>query len=67
VLVVKTAPREQSQFQLWNFHMPPMRVLVPEDFAPFFQVVRSTLAERPEVEVIGEVGEGLEGVQKAEL
>jgi DNA-binding NarL/FixJ family response regulator len=67
VLVVKTAPREQSQFQLWNFHMPPMRVLVIEDFAPFFQVVRSTLAERTDVEVIGEVGDGLEGVQKAEL
>jgi len=44
-----------------------MRVLVVEDFAPFLQVVRSTLAERPDVQVIGEVADGLEGVQKAEL
>jgi DNA-binding NarL/FixJ family response regulator len=28
---------------------------------------RSTLAERPDVQVIGEVADGLEGVQKAEL
>ena len=47
--------------------MSPMRVLVVEDFAPFLQVVRSTLAERPDVQVIGEVADGLEGVQKAEL
>ena len=44
-----------------------MRVLVVEDFAPFLQVIRSTLAERPGVEVIAEVADGLEGVQKAEL
>ena len=44
-----------------------MRVLVVEDFAAFLQVVRSTLAERPDVQVIGEVADGLEGVQKAEL
>jgi len=47
--------------------MSPMRVLVVEDFAPFLQVVRSTLAERPNVQVIGEVADGLEGVRKAEL
>jgi DNA-binding NarL/FixJ family response regulator len=44
-----------------------MRVLVVEDFAPFWQFIRSTLAERPEVQVIGEVADGLEAVQKAEL
>ena len=44
-----------------------MRVLVVEDFAPFWQVIRSTLAERPDVQVIGEVADGLEAVQKAEL
>ena len=44
-----------------------MRVLVVEDFAPFLQVIRSTLAERPDVQVIGEVADGLEGVQKAEV
>jgi DNA-binding NarL/FixJ family response regulator len=44
-----------------------MRVLVAEDFAPFWQVIRSTLAERPGVQIIGEVADGLEAVQKAEL
>ena len=47
--------------------MSPMRVLVVEDFAPFLQVIRSTLAERPEVQVIGEVADGLQGVHKAEV
>ena len=44
-----------------------MRVLVVEDFAPFWQVIRSTLAERPDVQVIDEVADGLEAVQKAQL
>ena len=47
--------------------MLSLRVLVVEDFAPFWQVIRSTLAERPDVQVIGEVADGLEAVQKAEL
>jgi len=47
--------------------MSPMRVLVVEDFAPFWQVIRSTLAERPDVQVICEVADGLEAVQKTEL
>ena len=47
--------------------MSSMRVLVVEDFVPFWQVIRSTLAERPDVQVIDEVADGLEGVQKAEL
>src|SRR5258705_8509817 len=47
--------------------MSLMRVLVVEDFAPFLQVIRSTLAERPDVQVIGEVADGLEGVQRTEL
>ena len=42
-------------------------VLVVEDFAPFSQFIRATLADRPEVQVIGEVADGLEAVQKAEL
>src|SRR6201997_1121695 len=47
--------------------MLPMRVLVAEDFAPFWEFIRSMLAERPDVQVIGEVADGLEAVQKAEL
>jgi DNA-binding NarL/FixJ family response regulator len=47
--------------------MSSMRVLVVEDFAPFLRVIRSLLAERPDVQVIGEVADGLKAVQKAEL
>jgi DNA-binding NarL/FixJ family response regulator len=47
--------------------MSSLRVLVVEDFVPFWQVIRSTLAKRPDVQVIGEVADGLEGVQKAEV
>ena len=47
--------------------MSSLRVLVVEDFAPFWEFIRSTLAERPDVQVIGEVADGLEAVQKAEL
>jgi DNA-binding NarL/FixJ family response regulator len=47
--------------------MPLIRVLVVEDFMPFSQVIRSTLATRQDMQVIGEVADGLEAVQKAEL
>ena len=47
--------------------MSSVRVLVVEDFAPFGQFIRSTLAERPDVQIIGEVADGLEAVQKAEI
>jgi len=39
---------------------------VVEDFEPFQRVIRSMLQERPELQVIGEVSDGLEAVQKAE-
>src|ERR1700676_299756 len=42
-----------------------MRVLVVEDFAPFRQFVTSTLGKAPDVDVICEVSDGLEAVQKA--
>ena len=44
-----------------------MRVLLVEDFAPFSRFIRSTLADRPDVQVIDEVADGLEAVRKAEL
>jgi DNA-binding NarL/FixJ family response regulator len=47
--------------------MSSTRVLVVEDFAPFWQVIRSTLAERPDVQIVSEVADGLEAVQKAEI
>jgi DNA-binding NarL/FixJ family response regulator len=46
--------------------MSPIRVLVAEDFAPFRQVVRSTLAKRPDLQIICEVADGREAVQRAQ-
>ena len=46
--------------------MSSVRVLVVEDFAPFRQFIRSTLGERTDWQVIGEVADGLEAVRKAE-
>ena len=46
--------------------MPIVRVLVAEDFLPFREFIRSTLAKSPELEIVAEVSDGLEGVQKAE-
>jgi DNA-binding NarL/FixJ family response regulator len=43
-----------------------VRVLVVEDFAPFREFIRSTLAKRRDLQVIREVSDGLEAVQKAE-
>ena len=45
--------------------MTPIRVLVVDDFDPFREFVRLTLAERPELEIIGEASDGPEAIQKA--
>ena len=37
-----------------------------EDYEPFRRFVRSTLAERPALQIVGEVADGLEAVLKAE-
>jgi DNA-binding NarL/FixJ family response regulator len=42
-----------------------IRVLIVEDFQRFREFVRSTLESRPELQVIREVSDGLEAVQKA--
>ena len=42
------------------------RVLVVEDFEPFRRLICSMLRERPEFQIIEEVADGLEAVQKAE-
>lgn len=44
--------------------MASIRVLVVDDFEPFREVVRLKLAERPELEIIGEASDGPEAVQK---
>jgi DNA-binding NarL/FixJ family response regulator len=46
--------------------MSSVRVLVVEDFLPFRQFVCSTLGKRDDLQVICEVSDGLEAVQKAE-
>ena len=42
------------------------RVLVVEDFEPLRRWICSTLRKRPEFQIVGEVADGLEAVQKAE-
>jgi len=43
----------------------PIRVLVVDDFEPFRAFVTSTLAQHPELKVIGELSDGLEAVAAA--
>jgi two-component system response regulator NreC len=40
-------------------------VLLVEDHEPFRNFVRKTLCTRPEIQIVGEVSDGLEAVQKA--
>ena len=42
------------------------RVLVVDDYEPFRRFVCSTLGTRPELQIVGEVSDGLEAVHKAE-
>jgi DNA-binding NarL/FixJ family response regulator len=46
--------------------MVPIRVMVVEDFAPFRKFICTTLANRPQLQLIGEVSDGLEAVQRAQ-
>lgn len=46
--------------------MPPVRVLVVDDFAPWRGFVCSTVEKAPDLQVICEVSDGLDAVQKAE-
>jgi DNA-binding NarL/FixJ family response regulator len=46
--------------------MSSVRVLVVEDFGPFRQFIASTLQKRAELQIICEVPDGLEAVQKAQ-
>lgn len=43
-----------------------VRILVVEDFAPFRQLICSTLGANPDLQVIGEVSDGPEALQQAE-
>jgi len=44
--------------------MAKFRVLVVEDYEPFRRFVCSTLSKRPDLEIVGEVSDGLEAVLK---
>jgi DNA-binding NarL/FixJ family response regulator len=46
--------------------VPPVRVLLVDDSEPWRRFVCSTLEKAPDLQVIGEVSDGLEAVQKAE-
>jgi|SRR5579863_7284055 len=43
-----------------------VRVLVVEDFPPFRQFIASALAKRSDLQIVGEVADGEEAVQKAQ-
>jgi DNA-binding NarL/FixJ family response regulator len=45
--------------------MSPIRVLVVEDFVPFRRFICSMICRRPDLQIVGEVADGLEAVQKA--
>ena len=46
--------------------MSPLRVLLVEDFLPFRRFVSLMLSKRSDLQIIAEVSDGLEAVQKAE-
>jgi DNA-binding NarL/FixJ family response regulator len=43
-----------------------VRVLVVDDYQPFHQLIRSILQDKPELQVICEVSDGLAAVEKAQ-
>jgi len=45
--------------------MATVRVLLVDDYEPWRQFVCSVLQKRPELEIVGEVADGLEAVQQA--
>ena len=46
-------------------HAAPVRVLVAEDFVPYRRFTCSTLANLCGLQIVGEVSDGLEAIQKA--
>src|ERR1700758_3447640 len=46
--------------------MSSLRVLVVDDYEPFRRIVCSMLARKLELQIVGEVADGLEAVQKAQ-
>ena len=46
--------------------MASIRILIVEDSQPWRRAIRSTLEEAPDLVVIGECSDGLEGIRKSE-
>jgi DNA-binding NarL/FixJ family response regulator len=42
------------------------RVLLVDDYEPFRRFARSKLAEKPELQIVGEASDGLQAVRQAE-
>jgi len=48
-----------------SWHVPSIKVLVVDDYEPLRRFVITTLATRPELQVVGEASDGLEAISKA--
>jgi len=55
-----------SNFDGGGWLETPTRVLVVDDYEPWRRFVRSRLAKRPQLQIVGEVADGLEAVHKAQ-
>lgn len=44
----------------------PLRVLLVDDFEPWRTYLRSLLGTRPQLEVVGEAGDGVQAIEKAQ-
>jgi response regulator receiver domain-containing protein len=65
VAVVNIRTQENDWIKAF-FAVSSIRILVVEDFAPFRKSICSTLGERADLQVICEVADELDAVQKAE-
>jgi DNA-binding NarL/FixJ family response regulator len=59
------APKRETTGRPGLSRAVPVRVLVVEDFVPYRRFILSTLASVRDLQVIDEVSDGLEAVQKA--
>jgi DNA-binding NarL/FixJ family response regulator len=61
-----TRPPRPERAGPWELRqVTPVRVLVVEDFLPFRRFILSILASMPDVQVVGEVSDGLAAVNKS--
>jgi len=65
VRVHRSVTKTRTQRSARLSHAAPVRVLVAEDFVPYRRYICSTLASLCGLQVVGEVSDGLEAIQKA--